>query len=159
MSTVQSEQNNFIVRLTQLVWLLFGILEALIGLRVILKLIAANPNSPFAALVYNASYLFVWPFTGLTRTPAAEGMVLEIPSIIAMLVYALVAWAIVRLIWIVLDRPVQPTVVSQTTTVRETTPVITPVTPVITQVGPAATTTTQTTTTNTASNTGLNRGP
>ena len=152
MSTVQSEQNNFIVRLTQLVWLLFGILEALIGLRVILKLIAANPNSPFAALVYNASYLFVWPFTGLTRTPAAEGMVLEIPSIIAMLVYALVAWAIVRLIWIVLDRPVQPTVVSQTTTVRETTPVITPV-------GTGAATTTQTTTTNTASNTGLNRGP
>jgi len=151
MSTVQSEQNNFIVRLTQLVWLLFGILEALIGLRVILKLIAANPNSPFAALVYNASYLFVWPFTGLTRTPAAEGMVLEIPSIIAMLVYALVAWAIVRLIWIVLDRPVNPTTVSQTTVVRETTPVITPVGP--------ATTTTQTTTTNTATNTGLNRGP
>ena len=66
------------VRLTQLVWLLFGILEALIGLRVLLKLIAANPNSPFAALVYNASSLFVWPFAGLTRTPAAEGMVLDI---------------------------------------------------------------------------------
>ena len=151
MSTVQTEERTFIVRLTQLVWLLFGILEALIGLRVLLKLIAANPNSPFAALVYNLSSLFVWPFSGLTRTPAAEGMVLDIPSIIAMLVYALVAWAIVRLIWIVLDRPVNPTTVSQTTVVRETTPVITPVGP--------ATTTTQTTTTNTATNTGLNRGP
>ena len=72
MSTVQTEERTFIVRLTQLVWLLFGILEALIGLRVLLKLIAANPNSPFAALVYNASSLFVWPFAGLTRTPAAE---------------------------------------------------------------------------------------
>ena len=151
MTTVQTEQRSFIVRLTQLVWLLFGVLEALIGLRVLLKLIAANPNSPFAALVYNLSALFVWPFSGLTRTPAAEGMVLDIPSIIAMLVYALVAWAIVRLIWIVLDRPVNPTTVSQTTVVRETTPVITPVGP--------ATTTTQTTTTNTATNTGLNRGP
>jgi len=151
MTTAQSEQRSFISRLTQLVWLLFGVLEALIGLRVFLKLIAANPNSPFAALVYNLSSLFVWPFSGLTRTPAAEGMVLDIPSIIAMLVYALVAWAIVRLIWIVLDRPVNPTTVSQTTVVRETTPVITPVGP--------ATTTTQTTTTNTATNTGLNRGP
>ena len=151
MTTAQSEQRSFISRLTQLVWLLFGVLEALIGLRVFLKLIAANPNSPFAALVYNLSSLFVWPFSGLTRTPAAEGMVLDIPSIIAMLVYALVAWAIVRLIWIVLDRPVNPTTVSQTAVVRETTPVITPVGP--------ATTTTQTTTTNTATNTGLNRGP
>jgi len=151
MSTLQAEERTFIVRLTQLVWLLFGILEALIGLRVLLKLIAANPNSPFAALVYSASSLFVWPFAGLTRTPAAEGMVLDIPSIIAMFVYALVAWAIVRLIWIVLNRPVNPTTVSQTTVVRESTPVVTPVGP--------ATTTTQTTTTKSASNTGLNQGP
>ncbi len=151
MSTIQVEERTFIMRLTQLVWLLFGILEALIGLRVLLKLIAANPNSPFAALVYSASSLFVWPFAGLTRTPAAEGMVLDIPSIIAMFVYALVAWAIVRLIWIVLDRPASPTTVSQTTVVRESTPVVTPVGP--------ATSTTQTTTTKTASNSGLNQGP
>jgi len=137
---VPSDQRSFVVKLTQLVWLLFGILEALIGLRVILKLIAANPNSPFAALVYQLSGLFVWPFSGLTRTPAAAGMVLDIPSIIAMLVYAVVAWVIVRLIWIVLDQPSRATVVSQTTVVRETTP---------------PTTTTQTTTTNS----GLNRGP
>jgi hypothetical protein len=143
MTTVaaQNEQRAFVVKLTELVWLLFGILEALIGLRVVLKLIAANPNSPFAGLVYNASQLFVWPFSGLTRTPAAEGMVLDIPSIIAMFVYALVAWAIVKLIWIVLYRPADTAVVSETTVVRENTPV--------------AQTTTQTTTTNT----GLNRGP
>jgi hypothetical protein len=141
MTTAQTEQRVFTVKLTQLVWLLFGILEALIGLRVFLKLIAANPNNPFAALVYNASALFVWPFSGLTGTPAAEGMVLDIPSIIAMLVYALVAWVIVRLIWIVLDRAGESTVVSETTVTREST-----ATP---------TTTTQTTTTNT----GVNRGP
>jgi hypothetical protein len=151
MTTVQTEQRAFIVRLTEIVWLLFGILEALIGLRVFLKLIAANPNNPFASLVYQASSLFVWPFSGLTIAPAAEGMVLEIPSIIAMVVYGLVAWLVVRLIWIVFDRPEAPTTVSQTTVVRETTPTVTPVGP--------ATTTTQTTTTNTASNTGLNRGP
>jgi hypothetical protein len=155
MTTVQTEQRAFIIRLTEIVWLLFGILEALIGLRVFLKLIAANPNNPFASLVYQASALFVWPFSGLTITPAAEGMVLEIPSIIAMIVYGLLAWLVVRLIWIVFDRPEAPTTVSQTTVVRETTPVVTPV---VTPVGPV-TTTTQTTTTNTASNTGLNRGP
>jgi len=139
MTTAQSDR-SFIVKLTQLVWLLFGVLEALIALRVVLKLIAANPNSPFAALVYQLSSLFVWPFSGLTRTPAANGMVLDIPSIIAMFVYALVAWVIVRLIWIVLDRPGTTAVVSETTVVREATPL---------------SSTTQTTTTTT----GVNRGP
>ena len=73
----------FTWKFTQLVWLLFGMLEALIGLRVVLRLIAANPHNPFAMLVYNLSYPFVWPFVGLTRTPAANGAVLEISSMIA----------------------------------------------------------------------------
>jgi len=122
MATQRTEDRMFIVKLMQLIWLLFGILEALIGLRVVLKLIAANPASPFAALVYNMSYLFVWPFTGLTRTPAAEGMVLEIPSIIAMFVYALMAWAVVKLIWILFDRPGETTVVTETRTVQQAAP-------------------------------------
>lgn len=115
-------QRVFTWKLTQLVWLLFGLLESLIGLRVILRLIAANPRSPFALLVYNLSYPFVWPFLGLTRTPSANGAVLEISSIIAMFVYALVAWAIAEIIWIVLYRPRGVTVVRDTTVVEHTAP-------------------------------------
>lgn len=85
---------------TQLIWLLFGLLEALIALRVFLKLIAANPASPFAALVYTVSDLFLWPFFGLTTTPAAGGMVLDIPAIIAMFVYLVIGWVIVKLLWL-----------------------------------------------------------
>jgi len=118
-----SEPKVSLVKLTQLVWLLFGLLEALIGLRVFLKAIAANPNSPFAVMVYQLSYVFVWPFTGLTRTPAAEGMVLEVPSIIAMFVYAVLAYAVVKFIWIIFDRPRDTTVVHETTIVREPVPV------------------------------------
>lgn len=32
-------------------------------------------------------------------------MVLEVSSLIAILVYTLVAWAIIRLIWLLFDRP------------------------------------------------------
>ena len=90
------------VTLGRLVWLLFGFIEALIGLRIVLKLIAANPASPFAALVYFISDIFVWPFAGLVATPAAGGMVFEISSIIAMFVYALLAWGLVELIYLLL---------------------------------------------------------
>ncbi len=92
-------------RVTKLIWLFFGVLEALIGLRIILKLIAANPANPFAQLVYGFTDLFLWPFYGLTATPAAQGMVLEISSIIAVVVYALLAWAVVRLVWLVFYQP------------------------------------------------------
>ena len=92
-------------RLAQLIWLFFGILVAGIGLRVVLKLIAANPASPFADMVYRFTDLFLWPFAGLTATPSAQGMVLEIPAIIAMFVYALIGWIIVRLVWLILYQP------------------------------------------------------
>jgi hypothetical protein len=102
---VDASRRTTISRITQLIWLFLGILEAFIGLRVLLKLIAANPANPLAKLVYGFSELFLWPFQGLTIEPSAEGMVLEIPAIIAMLVYALIGWAIVRLVWLVFYQP------------------------------------------------------
>jgi hypothetical protein len=101
---------------TQLVWLLFGMLETLIALRILLKLIGANPGSPIAALIYGFTDLFLFPFAGLTVTPAAGGMILEISSLFAMLIYALVAWAIERVIWLIFYRPRGPVVeVTRTT--------------------------------------------
>jgi YggT family protein len=99
-----AEAARFAYRLSALVWLMFGILISGIGLRVFLKLIGANPANLFAQFVYSVTDIFLWPFYGLTGTPSANGMVLEIPSIIAMLVYAIIAWVIARLIWL-LFRP------------------------------------------------------
>jgi hypothetical protein len=100
---VRGESDRSLVyRFTGLIWLAFGLLEALIGLRVFLKLIAANPGNLFAQFVYALSEPFLIPFFGLTWTPAVEGFVLEIPSIIAMIVYAFIAWAIVSVITLVL---------------------------------------------------------
>jgi len=94
---VAGEQQLGLARATQLIWLVFGIVEGLIGLRVLLKLIGANADNAFASLVYNAAGLFVGPFFTLTGSPAAGGMVLEIPSLFAMLIYALLGWVIVRI--------------------------------------------------------------
>jgi hypothetical protein len=99
------ELRIFTFKATQLVWLLFGILEVLIALRIALKLIAANPNSPIVFLIYGFTDLFLFPFTGMTATPSANGMVLEISSMFAMVIYALIAWAIERVIWVVFYRP------------------------------------------------------
>lgn len=92
-----------LVRASEIIWLITWVIEGLIGLRVVLKLIAANPNAPFAEFIYNATSLFLFPFFGLTGTPAANGSILEVPSLIAMIVYALLAWALVRALWIVFE--------------------------------------------------------
>jgi YggT family protein len=101
----EAEQEWWVYRVTQVVWLLVGIVEIFIGLRVLLKLVAANPNNAFASFIYNVAAVFLAPFFGLTGSPAANGVVLEIPSLIAMAVYALIGWAIVRVLWLLLIRP------------------------------------------------------
>ena len=106
----ERELRIFTFKATQLVWLFFGILETLIALRILLKLIAANPASPIAALIYGFTDFFLFPFAGLTATPAVGNMVLELSSIFAMVIYALIAWAIERTIWVLFYRPRGPVV-------------------------------------------------
>jgi len=101
---VNLEYREAIYKVTQFIWLLFGALEALIGIRVILMLIGANPGNPFTILVYQLSELFLWPFRNIVANPAFQNHVLEITSIIAMIVYPLIGWAIVRLIWVIFYR-------------------------------------------------------
>lgn len=94
-----------VFKIDQTLWLLLGMLEALLGIRVFLKLIAANPESGFARFIYGLSDLFLLPFFGLTQTPSANGAVLEIPTIIAMVVYALVFSFLVYIVHLVGERP------------------------------------------------------
>jgi uncharacterized protein YggT (Ycf19 family) len=96
------ENREAVYKVTQLIWLLFGTLEALIGFRIILRLIAANPGNWFTAFVYQLTDIFLWPFQSIIANPSVQGFVLEISSFIAILVYAFAAWALVRLTWLLL---------------------------------------------------------
>ena len=94
-----------LTKVTQFVWLVAGVLEGLFAIRVILKLLAANEGAGFAQFINNVTAPFLGPFTGLLQNVGAgSGSTLEITTIIAMLVYALLAWALVKLLWIVFER-------------------------------------------------------
>ena len=101
---VNLEYRETVYKVSQIIWLLFGGLEALIGIRVILLLIGANPANGFTAFVYQLTQLFLWPFQNLIANPTFQNMTLEVTSIIAMIVYALLGWIIVRMIWVVFYR-------------------------------------------------------
>jgi len=101
---VGGERQQQLLRILQVVRLFVGIVEALIGARIVLRFIAANPDNAVAHLVYNTSAVFLAPFFGLTGSPAAGGSVLEIPSLIAMAVYAFLGWGVVQLAWTLFAR-------------------------------------------------------
>jgi len=122
-SEPEREQRIFTFKITQLIWLFLGILEALIALRIGLKLIGANPGSPIVALIYGFTQLFLFPFEGMTATPSAGGMVLELSSFFAMVIYALIAWAVERIVWVLFYRPRGSVVaVTETSTSESHTP-------------------------------------
>jgi hypothetical protein len=87
-------------RITGMIQLGFGILNALIALRFLLKLMAANPVNAFASLIYFITEPFLWMFSGLTQNPSFEGIVIEFHDLIAIGVYALLGWVIIRVIWL-----------------------------------------------------------
>src|SRR4030065_410976 len=116
------EQRVATFRATQIIWLLLGLLEATLALRFVFKLIGVNAANTFATLLYNVTDLFVAPFASLTGAPAAGGMVLEISSFIAMIVYLLVFWALERIVYVLFYRPRGPVSVRQTTVADHTPP-------------------------------------
>ncbi|MDQ6673769.1 MAG: YggT family protein [Chloroflexota bacterium] len=87
-------------RVVQLVYLIFGVIEGLIAIRFVLKALGANPSAGFAEFIYGVTSPLVAPFYGLFGNPTAQGNVLEVHSIVALIVYALLAWLIARLTWI-----------------------------------------------------------
>lgn len=99
------EQRFATFKATQMIWLLLGLLEALIALRVVFRLLGVNAANAFATLLYAVSGLFVAPFASLAKAPASGEMVLEVSSIIAMIVYLLIGWALERIIYVVFYRP------------------------------------------------------
>ena len=98
-------RNAGILRLVQVIYFLTGALNILLLLRVVLRLLRANPANEFARFIYNLSHSFVVPFANLFRRPVFEkSEVLDINALVAILVYALLAWLVTRFIWLVFSR-------------------------------------------------------
>lgn len=96
-------RNYTLARTARAVYFIFGLFEALIAIRVVLRLLAANPNSSFASLIYSLTRPLVAPFRGLFTDPNMGRAVFEFSSLVAIVVYALIAYALVRLLYIFAD--------------------------------------------------------
>lgn len=91
-------------RAMDLVYLVFGIIDGLLLIRLVLKLLGANALAPFAHWVYNVTDFFLAPFRNLLPAIGNNQSQLEMSVIIAVLVYALIAWVLARLMAIIFFR-------------------------------------------------------
>ena len=101
-----ANQNSAIARIVNIVYFLFGAVLLLLAVRVILHLIGANADNGFANFINGLSAPFVALFANLVQNPALSATaVLEVTTVIAMIVYAIVAWLVGRVVWLTLSRP------------------------------------------------------
>jgi hypothetical protein len=85
-----------------IVWYVLGAAEILLAARFILKILGANPGSGFVDFVYSVTGILTAPFDnifGVSMTVAGDIQSVFEPSIlVAMAVYAVVAWGLVKLL-------------------------------------------------------------
>lgn len=81
---------------TQAIWYLLYIIEALLLFRFVLKLLVANPGAAFTQLIYGLSGIFVAPFQYVFNANTAGAVVFEWSTLLAMVVYYLLAVGVVR---------------------------------------------------------------
>ncbi len=83
----------------RVVYFITGILLTILAFRFVLSLLGANRENGFADFIYSFSYPFVAPFFGLFGYDVQYGISrFEIETLVAMAVYALIAYGIVRMI-------------------------------------------------------------
>lgn len=85
----------------RVVWFIAGMIITLLALRFALVLLGANSANAFAQFIYTLSYPFAAPFFGLFGYDLQYGVSrVELSTLVAMAVYALLAFGIARLLTI-----------------------------------------------------------
>jgi hypothetical protein len=82
------------------VWYFVGLLEVLLVFRFVLKLLGANSFAGFTSFIYGITQPFAAPFLSVFGITKVEGSVFEWTTLLAILVYWLIAVAIIKLLLI-----------------------------------------------------------
>ena len=86
-------------RAQRIIELITGVLLTLLAFRFVFSLLGANRGNGFAAFIYGITYPFVAPFYGLFGYQMQYGVSrFEFEALVAMAVWALVGYAVAKLI-------------------------------------------------------------
>lgn len=85
----------------RIVWFIAGIILSLLAIRLVFILLGANQGNAFVDFIYSVTYPLVMPFFGIFNYDLEYGVsAFELATVVAMVVYALVAAGIANLLTI-----------------------------------------------------------
>ena len=105
------DKKKKIFRINQVIWYILGTVEVVLAFRILLKLLGANAQSGFTSFIYAISNPFALPFAGVLGVTGVSEMILEWSTLIAMAVYAILAYGIIALFQMI--KPTNPEEVKQ----------------------------------------------
>lgn len=83
----------------------FTVVGFLLGFRILLRFLGANPNTPFVQWVYESSESLLAPFAGIFPVTRIEGgLVVDFPAVFAVIVYAFIGYLILEVVEIIAIR-------------------------------------------------------
>lgn len=98
-SVATTSKTDGVLIVKRIIYYIAGVIIVLLALRITLLLLAANQGAPFVDFVYGLSGVFASPFYGIFNYQPTYGQsVFEISSLVAIIVYALVAVGIAKLL-------------------------------------------------------------
>lgn len=97
-SVARSTQMSPIVMLQRVVWLIIGFINVVIALRFVFMLLGANRDAAFTDMIYSISEPLVAPFAGIFGETVYGQSVFEVSSLLAIVIYSLIGWGIVKLL-------------------------------------------------------------
>ena len=82
----------------RVIWFVAGLISVIIALRFVFLLLGANRGADFTDFIYSLSAPFVAPFVGIFGEPSYGRSVFEISSVLAIVIYLLIAWGLAKLL-------------------------------------------------------------
>ena len=96
-TVARREETPGVVVAQRVVWYIAGLISIIIALRFVFLLLGANRGADFTDFVYSLSAPFVAPFVGIFGEPTYGTSVFEVSSLLAIVIYLLIAWGIAKL--------------------------------------------------------------
>ena len=99
---IDSSKPLWFIKTKHFIYYILGLIEVLLLFRFLFKLLGANPNNGFVSFLYSITSILIAPFNGIFNSFVSQGLtsksVLEPATLIAMIVYAVIARGIIGLI-------------------------------------------------------------
>ena len=95
-SVSRVERTPGVIMAQRIIWFVVGLINILLAIRFVLLLLGANLDAGFVEFIYTITNPLVAPFVGIFGTPTYGQFMFDWSSLLAIIVYSLIAWGIVK---------------------------------------------------------------